>query len=362
MDIQKRLRALLLALCLGFLAPVSDTARAQSEALFSPVPQGSMAGVTPAQAERLRALQDLPTTATVQRIDVSVDALRSAKTTFNLPDGTKVQAVRQTIREGTGSDFTWNGAIPATGGSAVFLVRGNQVTGQIRNGSRIYDLEPIGDGQHVLIQIDVSKLPPRHPTGQLFKPRSNLNVPLYTPTAEATTPQQVDIFIPYTTSARVADPNIVTHIQQAVADANQAYVNSNAMVVWRLVGTMEVPYVESAKVWTASRNDILSDLTGQAEPLLTVIHSTRDAIGADVVVLVVNKPFACGEAAAIPATAANAFAIVDISCVRTEFTIAHEVGHLFGARHDTFVDSTTTPYADGHGYTDLPPFVGPPVF
>ena len=39
-----------------------------------------------------------------------------------------------------------------------------------------------------------------------------------------------------------------------------------------------------------------------------------------------------------------------ITANRGYYSFAHELGHLMGARHDENHDSSTTPYAYGHGY------------
>ena len=80
------------------------------------------------------------------------------------------------------------------------------------------------------------------------------------------------------------------------------------------------------------------------------LHARRDQLRADVVSLVVTGYTGCGIAAAIKADQATAFNVVSDQCVAGNLSLAHELGHLFGARHDTFVDSTPTPYAHGHGY------------
>jgi hypothetical protein len=55
-------------------------------------------------------------------------------------------------------------------------------------------------------------------------------------------------------------------------------------------------------------------------------------------------------ASTIKATAATAFKVTDRSCATGYYSFGHEFGHLQGARHDTYVDSTNTPYSYGHGY------------
>jgi hypothetical protein len=38
------------------------------------------------------------------------------------------------------------------------------------------------------------------------------------------------------------------------------------------------------------------------------------------------------------------------SCAAITYSIAHEVGHILGARHDRVVDANDTPFPFAHGY------------
>ncbi|KAG1392600.1 hypothetical protein G6F59_014551 [Rhizopus arrhizus] len=80
------------------------------------------------------------------------------------------------------------------------------------------------------------------------------------------------------------------------------------------------------------------------------IHTSRNSTAADVGVLLINNTAYCGLASGIGSTASTAFAAVYWDCATGYYSFAHEIGHLQSARHDIATDSSTSPYAYGHGY------------
>ena len=52
------------------------------------------------------------------------------------------------------------------------------------------------------------------------------------------------------------------------------------------------------------------------------------------------------------ADADEAFAVVHHECAATSYTVAHEIGHLIGARHELALDKNMTPFPYGHGYVN----------
>ena len=82
------------------------------------------------------------------------------------------------------------------------------------------------------------------------------------------------------------------------------------------------------------------------------IHGLRDKYDADVAVLIVNDPKGCGLATRVFADANDAFAVVHHECAVATYSVAHEIGHLIGARHELAMDRTMTPFPYGHGYVN----------
>ena len=82
------------------------------------------------------------------------------------------------------------------------------------------------------------------------------------------------------------------------------------------------------------------------------VHKLRDQKRADIVIFVVDSPTGCGLATRVAAYADEAFAAVHHECATTTFSVAHEIGHLIGARHDRALDKSTRPFPYGHGYVN----------
>jgi hypothetical protein len=154
-------------------------------------------------------------------------------------------------------------------------------------------------------------------------------------------PVSIDVLVAYTTGAKNAVADISATIQLALAEANQSYVNSGINIKLSLVDSFEVTYSETGKTF----DQILADFVANS-----TVQNRRDTSGADLAAMIINQSDFCGLADAIMANAATAFAIVHYDCATGYYSLAHELGHLMGARHDEQHDASTTPFAYGHGY------------
>lgn len=132
----------------------------------------------------------------------------------------------------------------------------------------------------------------------------------------------------------------------AVEEANQSFRNSGlGQIHLKLVHTYETGYVESG-----SHFEHVWRFADKGDGYMDEVHALRDKYKAAVSVLMVHDPMGCGLATRVRADADEAFAVVHHECATSMYSLAHEIGHIIGARHDYALDNTTTPYPFGHGY------------
>jgi len=134
----------------------------------------------------------------------------------------------------------------------------------------------------------------------------------------------------------------------AIEETNQAFKNSGlGNIKLRLVHTQAVDYV-------GSEEDQFTDLYTMVDGLgpFKDVKRLRDEKHADIVGLIIDNPSGCGLSTRIGPTSDEAFFVVHHACATITLSIAHEIGHMLGARHDRFVDRSDEPFAYGHGYVN----------
>ena len=179
----RRLIVALFFLSVGALLVVelASNTRAQARDLFTLVSPRKMAGSTTTPA-RTRQIQRRATTAAVDLIRIDVSALRETTTQMRMLSGKVLKFERENVVSRGDNDFTWIGNLAGIAGGATLVVRGGNVTGTINDGAYLHRIEPVGDGLHALIRVDVSRFPADHPPGFERKRRhSQLNQPTTIP-------------------------------------------------------------------------------------------------------------------------------------------------------------------------------------
>jgi hypothetical protein len=159
----------------------------------------------------------------------------------------------------------------------------------------------------------------------------------------------IDVIIAYTKNAAGNYTDVRRElVELAIEEANLSFRLSNLdRFKLRLVHAYQTAYVERGEHF-----DHLWRFADKGDGYMGEIHELRDKYNADVAVLIVDDASGCGLATRVFADKEDAFAVVHHGCAATSYSIAHEIGHLIGARHDLSMDNNTTPFPYGHGYVN----------
>lgn len=274
----------------------------------------------------------------------------SARMTLELFDDTQVLIEQIEVRDaGPRRVIVGRPAGPAPGW-AYLVVEGDALSGVVRVGATDYRLLSTGAGEVLVSEIDANayprELPPRVPAGASGHPLIAAH------TAAAHAAPEHDVLVLYTpmVESALGAANVGPTIDLAIVMANDAYANSGIDQRVRLAHAERVSYTESGDL-----GDDLDRLQATNDGTLDEIHRIRDRFGADLVVLLVQNGGDCGIAnlAVISSDADDdsAFSVVQQGCI-TNHTFAHELGHVSGAHHDTWVDPTPFP-GHAHGYVPV---------
>ncbi len=370
---------------------------------FAPMPGGS--GMTDGQKAMMRdTMRQVPVMGMTAMALPSPEVLEHALTknlaasgersearlVLKLSDQLSVTAVRTRIRK-TREGYAWHGIIEGTDEPATLIwwVDG-RLSGSLTYRGHIYSVRSLGDGMHAIIELAPNRLPPEHApmSGQQMRDMGMKKDPLVeqgdasmlrkaikeTQNQEdtdqdrrfagigpgvisgghfgdvAVRPQIViSIIVAYTKAAARFYSDIERDlIALAIEDANQSFHNSGVdNLQLELVHTYATDYIEAG-----SHFNHVFGFADKKDGIMDEVHELRDRYRADVAVLIVDDPIGCGLAAQIHAPADRAFAVVDQGCAATSYSLAHEIGHLIGARHDVGLDDSVQPFAYGHGFVN----------
>jgi hypothetical protein len=273
-----------------------------------------------------------------------------------------IQRVRAVTKE---KGMAWRGIVEETGEGAVLMWwKDGHLSGVLGYKGRIYSIENMGGDVHAVIEFDPKKLPPDHAvaSSDTVRPRDDgLALPgVQTPKPKGVEPLSdaerlaleakettIDVMILYTRKAAsryICDPADL--LELGVEQVNETFRNSGVgNVKLRLVHTQLVDYEETV-------GDQFNHLYRMVDGIgpFKEVRRLRDDKRADIVGMIVDDPSGCGLSTRVGADAEEAYFVVHHSCATITMSIAHEVGHILGARHDRAIDGVNSPFPYGHGY------------
>jgi hypothetical protein len=134
----------------------------------------------------------------------------------------------------------------------------------------------------------------------------------------------------------------------SVKQGNETLRNSGlGNIRLRLVHTEVVDYDETE----GEHFDHLYRMVDGIGPFKS-IRNLRNDKKADIVGLILDDASGCGLSTRVGADAEEAYFVVHHSCASITISIAHEIGHILGARHDRSIDTNNAPFAYGHGHVN----------
>ena len=290
----------------------------------------------------------------------------------------------------------WRGTVEGTGALVTLMLWPNgKMTGMVRHDGHIHAIRHIKDSIYAIVDMSEEKMPQEHapmpermrvddpnlrdesltkqgdasvlreitaakrPQSQAQK--NSKQQLAYVPAGKPTPPKApaakadpsakdvvIDVIVAYTPKAASHYADIKHElIDLAIEEANESFRQSGLdHIKLRLVYAYQTNYVEKGThfdhVWRFHDKDGYMD----------EIHGLRNKYRADVAVLIVDDPNGCGLSTRVFASEDDAFSVVHHECAATTYSLAHEIGHLIGARHDLNMDDSKTPFPYGHGYVN----------
>jgi Metallo-peptidase family M12 len=293
----------------------------------------------------------------------------------------------------------WRGTVDGTDAPATIMWwPGGKMAGNVQHEGRIYSIRHVGGEMHAVVEMGEDRMPDEHApmparmrnndpnlrddpliqqgdasmlrpsTAGVRRPPAALQAtkrqhpkmaaanPGKALPARTRTPPHgrdivIDVLVAYTkkTARNYSDVKREL-VDLAIEEGNESFRMSNlGNIKLRLVHAYQTDYEEDKD---GEHFDHLYRMVDKGDGYMEEVHGLRDKYHADVVVLIVDDASGCGLATRVFADAGDAFAVVHHECAASSYSLAHEIGHLIGARHDTSIDKNMTPFAYGHGFVN----------
>ena len=241
------------------------------------------------------------------------------------------------------------------------------LSGYFAYNGTIFTVESLGGGINAFGELDHRSVPGDHPDPAL--PRDGISPPGKASAVARSAPAEpavppfrdaerraleaqpviIDLMLLYSNSVAkryIRDPEDLFAL--AIEETNETFRNSGiGNVTLRLVHSQALDY-------DGTTSDQFTHLYAMVDGLgpFKDVKRLRNEKRADIVGLIIDNPKGCGLSTRIRPESDEAFFVVHHACATITMSIAHEIGHILGARHDQFLDESNVPFAYGHGFVN----------
>jgi len=284
------------------------------------------------------------------------DVIENFQVSVSLPNNEcdKVQFIQKEVTYYDKENFEWYGTISekfiedtinyCSEGSFLLKTQNGVTFGNLNIENNFYDIFDIGNGKIALAEVNL-KDENFVSCGNFEDINTNFGndsttidldqipgLPTETGSCDVNRCES-SILVLYTPAAFEIAPDVTQIAYMGIFQLNTALRNSsiNNLIKFKLAGIAPVNFVENSTANQPADEDI-RNIANNA-----TFQSLRDQYNADIVVLLTNGNYngIAGIAKEINASYPNAYAIVQASeAIGGRFTFAHEVAHLFGAKHE----------------------------
>jgi hypothetical protein len=300
----------------------------------------------------------------------------AASISVTLSDNTQL-TIRRTSVEVRADLCIWRGVVDGTGEPATLMWwPGGRTTGTIQHAGRLYSIRHLGGELQAVVEMAENRMPLEHapmvPRPRRDDPTLRDDPLLQQGDASSVRPRGsgpksavkgsvgavseapgrdviIDVMVAHTRKAASNYADIKHDlVDLAIEEANESFrVSGLGHIKLRLVHTYETDYEEEGEHFVH-----LYRMVDRGDGYMEEVHKLRDKYRADVVMLIVDDAQGCGLATRVYADADEAFAVIHHECAATTYSLAHEIGHLIGARHDLALDKIMVPFPYGHGFVN----------
>jgi hypothetical protein len=247
---------------------------------------------------------------------------------------------------------------------ALFVIKDGNVVGSIHYGIHVYQIRPVqspSGAVHAIYEIDQTKFPPeshharpplssRPSSGEIARVRPPPAVnprPTEMTLGETQALTRIDLLVAYGNDVNsVAAATIISEIDHAVDQINLTFIDSGINLFLCLVASVYVPGYSGI---ASTPGSVLAGSVGidldcllqynncSVDAAVVVIRGMRDSKKADLVNVWVEKGDKCGLGETNDGMTMDpelGYSVVNRSCATSNYSMAHELGHTMGTRHD----------------------------